>query len=404
MANLRMAAQRLLDKYAVDVPDDFLREMLELLVNGLMGAEVSSLIGAEPYERSPDRSTWRNGTRSRQWDTRVGSIELAIPKLREGSYFPSFLEPRRRSERAMLAVIQEAYVTGVSTRKVERLAMSLGIAGISKSQVSRICSELDETVEAWRSRTLEEPIAYLYLDATFPKVREQGRVTSMGAVVAIGVTYDGRRRILGVDVGAAESGAFWLAFLRSLVARGLTGIQLVISDAHEGLKSAIDSVLAGAAWQRCRVHFLRNVLAVVTKAEADWVLVLIRSIFAQTTPEAARAQFGVVIAALAKRQPRVAAMLEAAEAELLAYTGFPPAHWRQIWSTNPLERLNREIKRRIDVVGIFPNRAAVIRLVGALLMEQDDEWLAGRRYLSAASMAPLLSMPVLASTQEVISS
>lgn len=275
--------------------------------------------------------------------------------------------------------------------------------GISGRRLTRICSELDEAVEAWRNRPLEEPFAYVYLDAIFPKVRENGRVVTMAVVVAIGVTYDGRRRILGVDVGAVESRAFWLSFLRSLVARGLTGVQLVISDSHEGLKSAIAAVLTGAAWQRCRVHFLRNVLGQLTKAEADWVLVLIRSIFNQADAEATRAQFRAVHTALEERQPRVAAMLEAAEEELLAFTSFPQAHWRQIWSTNPLERLNREIKRRIDVVGIFPNRQAVIRLVGALLMEQDDEWLAGRRYLSAASMASLLSMPVLTVQEESVS-
>jgi transposase-like protein len=319
----------------------------------------------------------------------VGSLELAIPKLREGSYFPTFLEPRRRSERAMLSVIQEAYVSGVSTRKVDRLVRSLGIDGVSKSQVSRICGELDELVEAWRNRPLDEPIAYMWLDATFPKVRENSRVSGMGAVLAVGVTYDGHRRVLGMDVGATESGEFWLMFLRSLVARGLTGVLLVSSDAHEGLKSAIAAVLAGASWQRCRVHFMRNVLGQVTKADADMVMVLVRSIFTQATAEGTREQFHAVVDALTEVHPRVADMLVDAETDLLAFTAFPQAHWRKIWSTNPLERLIREIKRRIDVVGIFPNRPAVIRLVGALLMEQDDEWLAGRRYLSAASMAPL---------------
>ena len=403
MTTLKMAVNSLLGKYKLDPPEDFLREMLELLVNNLMQAEVSSLIGAEPYERSEERSTWRNGTRSRRWDTRVGTIDLAVPKLREGNYFPSFLDPRRRSEQALLAVIQEAYVTGTSTRKVDRLVQSMGIDGVSKSQVSRICAELDEAVEAWRSRPLDEPIVYLYLDATFPRVRENGRVTTMAAVVAIGVTHSGRRRILGLDVGPAESGPFWLSFLRSLVARGLTGVQLVISDAHEGLKQAIEAMFSGASWQRCRVHFMRNVNAQVTKADADWVLVLVRSIFAQATAEATRAQFRSVLEAMTLRAPKVAAMLEEAEEDLLAFAQFPPEHWRQIWSTNPLERLNREIKRRTDVVGIFPNRAAVIRLVGALLMEQDDEWLAARRYFSVASMAALNSGSRLSAPQEVIS-
>lgn len=402
MTTMRMVAQKLLDKYHLDPPEDFVREMLELLINSLMQAEVTALVGAEPYERSAERTTWRNGTRSRAWDTRAGTIDLAIPKLREGNYFPSFLDARRRGERALMAVVQEAYVTGVSTRKVERLVQSLGIEGLSKSQVSRICSELDATVEAWRTRPIEEEIAYLFLDATFPKVRQDSRVTSKAAVVAIGVTSDGQRRILGVDVGASETGAFWLAFLRSLVARGLSGVQLVISDAHEGLTSAIDAVLAGAAWQRCRVHFMRNVLGQVTKADAPWVVAMIRSIFVQTSPESTRAQYQAVIDGLKARQPKVAAMLEDAEEALLAFTAFPQAHWRQIWSTNPLERLNREIKRRIDVVGIFPNDAAVVRLVGALLMEQDDEWLAGRRYFSTASMEPLRAAPTRLPVSEEI--
>lgn len=395
MANLRMAAKRLLDKHELDAPDDFLREMMELFINGLMQAEVSTLVGAEPYERAATRTNWRNGTRRRQWDTRVGSLELAIPKVREGTYFPSFLEPRLRSERAMLSVIQEAYVAGVSTRKVDRLVRSLGIDGVSKSQVSRICSELDEMVEAWRHRPLDEPIAYMWLDATFPKVRENGRVTSMGAVVAVGVTYDGHRRILGIDVGATESGEFWTLFLRSLIARGLSGVRLVTSDAHEGLKGAIATVLVGASWQRCRVHFMRNVLGHVNRSDSDMVMALVRTIFAQATPEATHAQFDTVVGALSNSHPRVAEMLMQAEPDLLAFTAFPPDHWKKIWSTNPLERLIREIKRRIDVVGIFPNRPAVTRLIGALLMEQDDEWVAGRRYLSSSSMAPLVEAPSL---------
>ena len=400
MANLRMAVRRLLDKHQVEAPDDFVHEMLEAVINSLMQAEVSDLIGADRYERNETRTNWRNGSRQRPWDTRVGTLDLAIPKLRQGTYFPSFLEPRRRSERALLAVIQEAYVTGVSTRKVERLVQSLGIDGLSKSQVSRICTEMDSMVEAWRNRELQEDIAYVFLDATFPKVRENGRVTSMGAVVAIGVTYDGRRTVLGVDLGATETGEFWLSFLRSLVARGLRGVQLVISDAHEGLKNAIGAALSGARWQRCRVHFMRNVLAHVTKGEADYVLVLIRSIFSQATAEATREHHATVVHALSTRHPYVATMLEDAEEDLLAFTAFPRSHWRQIWSTNPLERLNREIKRRIDVVGIFPDRASTIRLVGALLMEQDDEWLAGRRYLSVMSMAQVPRLPVLVASRK----
>ena len=395
MANLRMAARRLLNKYELEAPDDFVREMLELAINALMDAEVTAQIGAGRYERSEDRTTWRNGNRSRRWDTRVGTVDLEIPKLRDGSYFPSFLESRRRSERALLAVIQEAYVEGVSTRKVDRLAKALGIEGISKSQVSRICAELDGLVEAWRSRRLEEPIVYMWLDATFPKVRENGRVSSMGAVLAVGVTAEGQRRILGLDIGATESGEFWLSFLRSLVARGLNGVQLVTSDAHEGLKQAISAVLAGSTWQRCRVHFMRNVLSQVAKRDGPEVLERIRSIFAQTTAEEARQHLHAAAATLERKHPKVAEMLEEAEADLLAYTAFPQPHWRKIWSTNPLERLNREVKRRTRVVGIFPNRKSVIRLVGASLMEQDDEWLSGRRYISEESMAPLLTAPML---------
>ncbi len=396
MANLRMAARRLLDKYEVEVPDDFLNEMLQLLVNGLMEAEVTELIGAGRYERNEARRDHRNGKRRRRWDTRVGTIELAIPRMRQGTYFPSFLDPRRRSERAMLAVIQEAYIDGVSTRKVDRLVKAMGIEGISKSQVSAICSELDDVVEAWRHRELDEPIVYMWLDATFPKVRENGRVSSMGAVVAIGVTAEGRRRILGIDIGAAESGEFWLQFLRSLIARGLHGVALVISDAHQGLKAAIAATLSGASWQRCRVHFMRNVLRQVNKADADEVLALVRSIFAQTSQADAHHRLGEVVEQLRKSHPRVAEMLIEAEEDILAYAAFPPAHWRKIWSNNPLERLNREIKRRIHVVGIFPNRPAVIRLVGALLIEQDDEWLAGRRYISTESMqrVPLTAIPI----------
>lgn len=390
MANLRMAAARLLDKYDVDVPEDFLHDMLELLVNLLMEAEVSDLIGAERYERSADRTTHRNGKRQRRWDTRVGTIDLRIPRVREGNYFPSFLERRRRSERAMIAVIQEAYVGGVSTRKVDRLVGSLGLDGISKSQVSAICSELDEVVEAWRNRPLDEPIVYMWLDATFPKVRENGRVSSMGAVVAIGVTADGRRRILGLDIGATESGEFWLQFLRHLLARDLQGVVLVISDAHEGLKAAIEATMAGASWQRCRVHLMRNVLAHVRPADAEQVRDLIRSIYAQTSQHDAHDRLDDVVEHLRDTYPRVAEMLVEAEEDMLAYAAFPPAHWRKIWSTNPLERLHREIKRRTDVVGIFPNRAAAIRLIGAVLMEQDDEWLAGRRYISTTSMRPCL--------------
>jgi len=386
MADPRMAVQRLLDKWGAEPPEDYTRDMVRVMAELLMDAEVSALTGAERYERNQERTTYRNGYRERAWDTRVGTIGLRVPELRQGSYFPTLLDPRRRAEQAMVAVIQEAYVNGVSTRKVDRLVKSLGMDGISKSQVSRLCEQLDEAVTAWRTRPLTEPIVYLWLDATFPKVRMNDRVSSMAAVVAMGVTATGRRVILGVDVGQAESGAFWLDFLRSLVARGLTGVQLVMSDAHEGLKGAIAAVLAGAAWQRCRVHFMRNVLARVKKADTTAVMDLIRSIFVQPDEAQCRAQLRTVTDRLRGWYPVVADMLEEAEADLLAFATFPKVHWVKIWSTNPLERLNREIRRRIDVVGIFPNQKATIRLIGALLMEQDEEWATGKRYMSPQSM------------------
>jgi putative transposase len=299
------------------------------------------------------------------------------------------LEPRTRAERAVLAVVQEAYVGGVSTRRVDDLVKALGMEGVSKSQVSRICAELDGEVERFRSRPLEGPYPYLWLDATFVKAREDGRVVSQAVVVAVGVTADGVREVLGCDVGPSEDGAFWLGFLRALVARGLRGVRLVTSDAHEGLRQAIGAVLHGAAWQRCRVHFLRNALAFVPKAAAQLVAATIRTVFAQPTAEAARAQWRQVADSFRARWPRLAELMDEAGTDVLAYLAFPPAHWRQLWSTNPLERLNKELKRRTDVVGIFPNAAAVIRLVGALLAEQHDEWQVGRKYFGAESMAAL---------------
>ena len=320
----------------------------------------------------------------------MGAIRLLIPELREGSYFPSLLEPRRRSEHALVSVIQEAYVAGVSTRKVDRLAKALGMDGISRSQVSRVCQELSAIVEKWRQRSLEdEPIVYLWLDGTTLEVRENERVVSVTAVVAVGVTADGRRTILGFDVGASESRAFWPSFLRSLVARGLDGVLLVISDAHEGLKEAIAATMSEATWQRCRVHYMRNVLGRVKKGDADEVMNAIRSIFAQTDVNDARRQLRTVADRLRKRHPDAADKLEEAEADLLAYSVFPRSHWRKIWSNNLLERLLREVKRRTNVVGIFPNRDAVIRLVGMVLLEQDEEWQAKRRYMSEASMQGL---------------
>jgi transposase-like protein len=319
----------------------------------------------------------------------VGTIDLRVPRVRDGSYFPRLLEPRTRGERALVAVVQEAYVGGVSTRRVDGLVKALGLEGISTSQVSRLCADLDAEVERFRHRPLGEGYPYLWLDATFVKGRVDGRVVSLAVVVAIGVTAGGVREVLGVDVGPSEDGAFWLRFLRSLVARGLRGVLLVTSDAHEGLRQAIGAVLHGASWQRCRVHFLRNALALVPKGTQALVAATIRTVFAQPTVEAARAQWRQVADGFRSRFPRLADLMDEAEADVLAYLAFPSAHWRQIWSTNPLERLNKEIKRRTDVVGIFPTTGAVVRLVGALLSEQHDEWQVGRRYFSAESMALL---------------
>ena len=346
-------------------------------------------VGAERYERALTRTGQRNGYREREWDTRVGTIELQVPRVRDGSFFPSLLEPRKRAERALVAVVQEAYVQGVSTRRVDDLVQALGMTGISKSQVSRLCQALDGEVERFRSRRLDGPYPYVWLDATFVKVRDQGRVVSMAVVVAIGVRASGEREVLGLDVGPSEDGAFWLQFLRSLVARGLSGVKLVISDAHQGLKGAIAAVLQGAGWQRCRVHFVRNALALVPKTAAQMVAATIRTVFVQPDAEAAREQWRRVADSFRPRFPRLAALLDEAEADVLAYLAFPPEHWRQIWSNNPLERLNKEIKRRTDVVGIFPNAAAVVRLVGAVLAEQHDEWQVSRRYFSAESLAKL---------------
>jgi putative transposase len=378
-----------LSKYVVEKDKDFLKEALTLLINALMDAEVTSMIGAEKYERSENRNNHRNGYRQREWDTRLGTLQLSIPKLRHGSYFPSLLEPRKMSEKALLNVVQEAYVHGVSTRKVDELVESLGIKGMDKSEVSGISKQLDGFVTEFKNRILEGEYPYLWLDATFPKVREGGRVCSMALVIAIGVNQSGEREILGFDVGMSEDGAFWEEFLRKLVARGLKGVKFVVSDAHEGLKSAIKKVLTGSTWQRCRVHFMRNVLSQVPKKCQGMVSSIIRTIFAQNDQESAREQLRHVVDELRGRFPKAMEILEAAEEDILAYMAFPREHWIQIHSTNPLERLNREIRRRTDVVCIFPNRDAVIRLVGTMLMEQNDEWQVGRRYFSLESMEKL---------------
>jgi putative transposase len=385
---LRMALAEVLRKAGVEQAD-FLREGVRVLAEELMEMELAEHVGAERHERTADRTGYRNGYRERPWDTRVGTIELKVPRVRDGSFFPSLLEPRRRAERALVAVVQEAYLQGVSTRRVDDLVQALGMQGISKSQVSRMCAELDKEVERFRTRKLEGPYPYVWLDGTFVKVRENGRVVSQAIVIAIAVTTSGEREVLGMDVGPSESGAFWLAFLRDLVARGLNGVKLVISDAHGGLKAAIGSVLQGASWQRCRVHFMRDALALVPKSAQQMVAATIRTVFAQPDAVAAREQWRRVADTFRARYGRLAEMLDAAEADVLAYAKFPPAHWHQVWSNNPLERLNKEVKRRTDVVGIFPNTAAVVRLVGCILAEQHDEWQAARRYFSAGSIAKL---------------
>ncbi|OTA41138.1 MAG: transposase, partial [Symbiobacterium thermophilum] len=389
VTNFRIALEELLRKSGVD-DVDFLREGVRVLAQGLMELEVSQQIGAERYERSSERSNYRNGYRERQWDTRVGTIDLQIPKLRKGSYMPSWLEPRRRAEKALVAVVQEAYIQGVSTRKVDELVQALGMTGVSKSQVSRLCAELDEVVEAFRNRPLEGRYPYVWLDAKYEKVRENGRVSSMALVIAMGVREDGEREILGLDVGPSEDGAFWTAFLRQLVARGLKGVLLVISDNHVGLREAIRTVFSGASWQRCRVHFMRNLLGYVPKNLQSMVSAAVRTIFAQPDQQAAKSQLAVVVENLRKQFPRAAQLLEDAEEDILAYMAFPTEHWRRLHSTNPLERLNREIGRRTEIVGIFPNREALIRLAGAVMIEQQEEWMtAPRRYFSQASMAKL---------------
>jgi transposase-like protein len=384
-----MAFCEYLRNIGADLDADFLREAITLMTQLLMEAEVSERIGAERYERGGARETHRNGYRGRSWETRVGDIPLRIPKLRRGSYFPSFLEPRRRAEKALMAVIQTAYVEGVSTRKVDQLVQSLGLEGIDKSRVSRICRELDEAVNSFRQRPLDTAYPYVWLDALYLKVRQNHRIVNMALVIAIGVRETGEREILGVEIGSSEEESFWKAFLRSLVQRGLKGVELVISDAHQGLQRAIQAVLVGAAWQRCRVHFMRNVLAHVPKADKSIVAAAIRTIFAQRNEEAARQQLGEVLKAMESRWPKAAEVLAGGEEEVLTYMSFPQEHWTRIYSTNPLERLNKEVKRRTNVVGIFPNTDAVLRLVGSVLLEIHEEWQVGRRYFSQESMRKL---------------
>jgi transposase-like protein len=383
-----MGAAALVRKYLEsDAGSELLAEMVKMAAELLMDAEVDVLCNAGYGERTEDRVNSRNGHRERRWDTRAGTINLEIPKLRKGSYLPSLLEPRRRAEQALVSVICQAYVEGVSTRRVDDLVKSMGIDGMSKSQVSELAKNLDTKVAEFRNRPLDAgPYTYVWLDALFHKVREGGRVVSVATVIATGVNADGHREVLGVDVFTTEDGAGWMAFLRGLVARGLSGVALVISDAHEGLKNAIASVLPGARWQRCRTHAMRNLLTRVPKAAQAMVATLVRTVFAQSDPDQVRAQFARVVDQLEAQFPAAAELLTEAEADLLAFATFPVEHWRQIWSNNTQERLNRELRRRTDVVGIFPNRAALIRLAGAVLAEQNDEWAVARRYMSTESL------------------
>ena len=386
----RMALKALVEKGS---DDDLLKEMMTYVANRMMDLEVESLTGAARGERSPSRTNQRNGYRERTWDTRVGSIELEIPKLRKSSYFPAFLEPRRTAEKALTAVIQEAYVHGVSTRSVDDLVKAMGMTGLSKSQVSRLCEEIDERVGAFLSRPIEGSWPYLWIDATYVKVRQAGRIVSVAVIIAVAVNTDGRREVLGMRVGPSEAEPFWTDFLRSLTRRGLRGVRLVISDSHEGLKKAAAKVLS-ATWQRCRVHFMRNALAHVGTKQRTMVAAAIRTAFTQETLEAARAEWRAVADRLRDRFPKLGELMDAAEDDVLAHLSFPKEHWPQLHSTNPLERLNGEIKRRTDVVSIFPNEEAIVRLVGALLLEQNDEWAASRaRYMSLEKLAQFSDDP-----------
>lgn len=386
MTTPTIALTEYLHKLGLDGNKDFLQESVRIMSQMLMELEVEQQTGAARHERSPERKTQRNGYREREWATRVGEIDLRIPKLRSGSYFPSLLEPRRRAEQALLAVVQQAYVEGVSTRKVDDLLQAMGLSGIDKSAVSRACKALDEVVREFRNRPLEGRYPYVWLDAMYLKVRQNHRIVSLALVIAIGVNDQGERELLGFGLGASETEAFWQEFLRSLVQRGLQGVQLVTSDAHEGLKAAIAQVLSGASWQRCRVHFMRNILAHVPRGDQAMVAAALRTIYAQPNQEAARRQLRAVYDAMQPRWPNAAEVLIRAEDDILAYMVFPLEHWKRIYSNNVLERLNKEVRRRTNVVGVFPDEASVIRLVGAILQEQDDEWEIARRYFSLESM------------------
>ena len=398
MTNDRMALIELVEKQA---DGDLVREMLAFAAERIMEAEVEARTGAAKGARTALREVQRNGYRDRDWDTRAGRITLEIPKLRKGSYFPSFLEPRRTAEKALVAVIQEAYVHGVSTRSVDDLVKAMGAGGMSKSQVSRLCAEIDERVNAFLSRPLEGAWPYLRLDATYLKVREGGRIVSHAVIIAVGVNEDGKREVLGVATGLSEAEAFWIEFLRSLADRGLRGVKLVIADDHKGLRAAARRVF-NATHQRCRVHWMRNALAHAPAKSRTAMAAMLKTIFAQETKAEAEKQWDIVADALREKQPKLGALMDASRDDVLAYMSFPREHWAQIASTNPLERVNREVKRRADVIGIFPNDDAVIRLVGALMLETNDEWTVARRYMSLETLArvtdnPNVRLPAVAS-------